>query len=578
MEAEFKRDPKPDKAARQRIVERVALGDKEVQVRSTRNYRTPRVSTKVLTSHSPLQIWFQNRRQTSRRKSKPLEPHELWDPRGRKEHDTTSLLGPTPASSAADSSSLLSSSPRHVTSSSPVVSNDTSTSITGGAETRPANSTFTPMAIDRDPAVSFGLQTDAAEGRVISSQDASDSTSAQSWGSPVTATHGAIPKTSEIDPPPTAQDPTKSSSRSLKRSASTVRLSLTSDYTAKIMQPDEASPSPPKPQRSIDIFTENTEGIPRSSLRRSFSAAGLSSDNKATPLGRSRDSRAWEFWCDRDARTDLMKLADQETRGSAADAISLIRSTSQRKVLIPLAVDSRDGRDDTRTLKRAKSNHHGDANLHHRQPHQRPRPKLERAQTSVGRIEGHYAPAMAASGKAAKRDSGIGMENDEGIFEDSTSSYTVNKPSRPRASSFGYSPASESDKENIDPEDDSWTRRRGIAHTKSKRKKNFPVPTLRGSVTAPLASTRRFGSSMLNSNGLDQRNRTHRQSKHGLHGLGIDSENADMRLRLDDDEEVAAFMAGGRSASSASVGTGRRDEDDMDCVQGLLSLSQGAWR
>jgi ribosomal protein S12 len=35
------------------------------------------------------------------------------------------------------------------------------------------------------------------------------------------------------------------------------------------------------------------------------------------------------------------------------------------------------------------------------------------------------------------------------------------------------------------------------------------------------------------------------------------------------DADVSAFMAGGGVASQ---------EEDLDCVQGLLSLSQGAWR
>lgn len=34
LEAEYRRNPKPDKAARASIVSRVALGEKEVQVRS----------------------------------------------------------------------------------------------------------------------------------------------------------------------------------------------------------------------------------------------------------------------------------------------------------------------------------------------------------------------------------------------------------------------------------------------------------------------------------------------------------------------------------------------------------------
>src|ERR1700753_532063 len=46
LEEEFQRNPRPDKATRLDIVSRVTLGEKEVQ------------------------IWFQNRRQNSRKKSK----------------------------------------------------------------------------------------------------------------------------------------------------------------------------------------------------------------------------------------------------------------------------------------------------------------------------------------------------------------------------------------------------------------------------------------------------------------------------------------------------------------------------
>jgi hypothetical protein len=50
-------------------------------------------------------------------------------------------------------------------------------------------------------------------------------------------------------------------------------------------------------------------------------------------IGRSRDSRAWEFWCDPDTRhnTSLTARAEQEGSGSAADAIGLLRAN--RKIL-----------------------------------------------------------------------------------------------------------------------------------------------------------------------------------------------------------------------------------------------------
>ncbi|XP_044724839.1 homeobox domain-containing protein [Hirsutella rhossiliensis] len=53
LEEAYKNNPKPDKQARLEIVDRVSLSEKEVQ------------------------IWFQNRRQNDRRKSRPLSPEEL---------------------------------------------------------------------------------------------------------------------------------------------------------------------------------------------------------------------------------------------------------------------------------------------------------------------------------------------------------------------------------------------------------------------------------------------------------------------------------------------------------------------
>jgi hypothetical protein len=53
LEEAYLRNPKPDKQARLDVVQRVSLNEKEVQ------------------------IWFQNRRQNDRRKSRPLSPQEI---------------------------------------------------------------------------------------------------------------------------------------------------------------------------------------------------------------------------------------------------------------------------------------------------------------------------------------------------------------------------------------------------------------------------------------------------------------------------------------------------------------------
>ncbi|KAB8338915.1 hypothetical protein FH972_021855 [Carpinus fangiana] len=527
----------------------------------------------TLTGHVSPQIWFQNRRQTSRRKSKPLEPHELWDPRGQKSLDATNRPDMGQDASELNNSALISSSPRNASSSPPAITRHTTSQT---LENGLGIDVPTAEDIDRDPSMSFGLQTDAAEGRIILSQDSIHHQTTQHVSQ---TTHQTLrpDELSSHQTSPTAlhsteQPPQSTSTRSLKRSASAVRLSLTSDYTAKVLQPDEASPSPPKPQRHIDMLP-----LPRSSLRRSHSTAGLSDPSASAPgfnratSGRSRDSRAWEFWCDRDSRSDLMKQAEAETRGSAADAISLIRSSSQRSALSPLTITR--GHSNTleparRTFKRVKSTHHDTTSSHPR----RERAKLSRASTSIGRLETSH-----------KRDSGIGMDVH---VDPSPSSATKHAAVAADANddddddddhdgccSYG-SPSGDSDKENHDPDDadEHVALALALAHRRAAPKAARPRPRLSGSQTAPLASARRFGANRVNV--VRRRERVHGGAA-GKYEYGADGsgENADP----EDDAEIAAFMGRRASASGGAV-RGGRDEDDMDCVQGLLSLSQGAWR
>jgi hypothetical protein len=145
-------------------------------------------------------------------------------------------------------------------------------------------------------------------------------------------------------PPKPAESPemTKTPARPLKRKHSFVRLSTNEDGTARIVTDLDKTPSPPKSRKTPSSFSRASAG-----LRRSYSAAGLNDRLAAaargepspklprtmSSAGRSRDSRAWEFWCDPESRstTSLTTRAEQEESGSAADAIGILRAN--RRIL-----------------------------------------------------------------------------------------------------------------------------------------------------------------------------------------------------------------------------------------------------
>jgi hypothetical protein len=145
-------------------------------------------------------------------------------------------------------------------------------------------------------------------------------------------------------PPKPVESPKETTpiSRPLKRVHSFVRLRTNEDGSARIVTDLDKTPSPPHPKSNPAAFSRAAAG-----LRRSYSAAGLNDRLNAAArgepspkiartssnIGRSRDSRAWEFWCDPDSRstTNLTTRAEQEGSGNAADAIGILRAN--RKIL-----------------------------------------------------------------------------------------------------------------------------------------------------------------------------------------------------------------------------------------------------
>lgn len=190
-------------------------------------------------------------------------------------------------------------------------------------------------------------------------------------------------------PSPAQPTPESSSStRTLKRAHSFVRISTNEDGTARVVTDLDKSPSPPHPKTNPATFARAAIG-----LRRCYSAAGLndrlaaaSTAEERSPkiprtssnLGRSRDSRAWEFWCDPDSRynTSLTTRAEQEGSGSAADAIGLLRAN--RKVLA-----KNQSRQNTPVMSRNRSS----TTSSEKNGVKKSRGPMQRASTSFGRLQ-----------------------------------------------------------------------------------------------------------------------------------------------------------------------------------------------
>lgn len=293
--------------------------------------------------------------------------------------------------------------------------------------------------------------------------------------------------------------------RPLRKSTSNVRLSMTSEGGAKVITKDSSSPSPPRPSQGSQQSFSNSQGP-------SVSALNLSqrSDEPAfkrlrrSASGRSRDSRAWEFWCDKDSRAEQEEMAEKDGSGSAADAIGLIRANSGRRVLG--AIPNKRNSLMTRQQPSAKG-----------VKTQRSRPSLQRASTSAGRLQ-QGKPEFSARQLPKLK------------YSDSAASISI--------------PGNDSDKEN-------WTPDRELAASQPV----IPMapPNFDRRQRTVLGERRATG------------NAPQRTPGKGL----VDRENRDP----ENDPELAAFMRSSERKSNSIS-----EDEELDCVQGLLSLSQGNWR
>jgi hypothetical protein len=477
----------------------------------------------------PPKIWFQNRRQNDRRRSRPLEPSSSAslmsssstmsdplceeesslrdidsEPIEKEQDDCLKSDGPATPELTSDATApellpeetpiYVKSQTRTTTESTTQNPDDTQTGETAPTEASNTQQTGALSQSASQPRTSW----------ISNRRSASFVRCSEDYAPEVITFPNAPMKPAES--PKLVETP--SSSRLLKRVHSFVRLSTNEDGTARIVTDLDKTPSPPHPKTNIAAFSRAATG-----LRRSYSAAGLNDRLAAAArgepspkmprtlsnIGRSRDSRAWEFWCDPDSRstTSLTTRAEQEGSGSAADAIGILRAS--RKILA-----QNQARQNTPIISR-----HGSHNVLGSPCVKKSRGSMQRASTISGRI----------STKEYKK-SGDETESDD-------------------------FPQTESDKENWEPEVAPASRRHQVSTPPAARRarqilgENTDVMSQNASLGALLARDK---------------------------GKGI--------LDPEQDDELRSFMGGDGLSGRTSLGSA----EEAGCVEGLLKLSQGQWR
>ncbi|KAH6625371.1 hypothetical protein C7974DRAFT_395976 [Boeremia exigua] len=502
LKAEYLINSKPDKAARLEIVSKVALGEKEVQ------------------------IWFQNKRQNDRRRSRPLEPSSsaslmsssstMSDPATEDEHAHESGNAPEPGPEPPTTDAPTT---PEATLDEPVPATElpevpaTAADDDAPTTTQPiVDSPTDHQPIDIAPAEISNSQQSASTPQgaqprtswISNRRSASFVRSAEDYA-PETITFPNAPSKAAESP----EGPRSAETRPLKRAHSFVRIATNEDGSARVVTDLDKTPSPPHAKTTPVSFARAAAG-----LRRSYSAAGLNdrlfaaARGEPSPkmarvspnIGRSRDSRAWEFWCDPDTRhnTSLTARAEQEGSGSAADAIGLLRAN--RKILA-----QNQARQNT-PLKSRQGSHKiiGSSGA------KKPRGSMQRASTFN----------VFSSGKKL----GDSDETESDEF-----------------------PLTESDKENWEPDLPKSVRRRGFATPASATRprqvlgENTNIISQSASLSALLAKAKRGGKST------------------------VDPEQ---------DDELRTFMNGESSSARPNLSSA----EEAGCVEGLLALSQGQWR
>ena len=453
------------------------------------------------------QIWFQNRRQTSRRKSRPLLPHEIAQYQFSRTAVAPQIGSSDPAASSSQdedtqASADITDEVEHASKIQDILSKEIAAStdaptLSSPESPIPAASMENSTLVQRTSSFeSTGMppprslhESIGRLGYLSNRRSAPSLRQSQSFGKLSSAPMHVCSANSAVR---------------LRKASSFVRISMNSEGNAKVVTKDSSSPSPPQASQGPPLVGHDA-GLgtadyassvpPMKPLQRSSS-------------GRSRDSRVWEFWCDKDARSELEDKAEKDASGSAADAIDLLRSASGRSILG--AIPSKRNSTLSRQYMPSK-----------RSKFELAIPKLHKSSTALGRLEGKADSSATLYAKPTPK------------LKYSESGFSI------------YIPSNESDKENWSPSGD-------ISNDGQSEPSQHFGDTSRGT--------------QISSKDLPSQSTTATFKRRSASVSNADG-NKD-----EEDPEVAAFMRGARKSNNIS------GDEELDCVQGLLSLSQGNWR
>ncbi|KAK1639011.1 homeobox domain-containing protein [Colletotrichum phormii] len=528
LEAAYVANPKPDKVARLDIVKRVSLNEKEVQ------------------------IWFQNRRQNDRRKSRPLSAQEIAALRygGMQilSSDPVAYTSPLPeekASPVVETAPVNTVMPAETPVKAMCLRGDeteeqpqhaTPSILNGGAE---ATALKTPLsqvtASSSQPHSTGSFSFSNSVGFFTSSHW--NPASAFSTPSTLNRSVDETPKSDLCTPascsPPAHGSHTLPSPQSSQQSQ--VRLSLSLEGKAELVSNENSPPRFQPTKLFSDLAALPQPRIARP-LQRSHSALPSVTLPPITALtdslpptlgrGRSRDAHAWELCCDADSRDELTTQAEDESNGSAVAAISLLRSTSG-------------------VLQNNSSKRNCPASRPASRPQQAKKPKLCRTSSSMGRMQTSLADGEESVSQ---------LSDEKGLGDKVKVDMLI-------------SPSGDSDKENWRPEDEGDMRR--LPPINDRRPLPATVDTKNNARRTGRTLQDHPGPAIFGSSRARTMPAMGRRASGKYVTIFEDGQNSSSPTAKGSDE-VESFMRG------ADVSPSKKG--DMDCIAGLLSLSQGAWR